>query len=130
MSFSIKTIQVFYFKFYTHVKRYTMFISDRLLSNRLPVNFSHFHLLLQNHFSVCLLAWFFVLLENFHSYGDVTIADEELQIMTYARHSWPFSSEGSLACLTYYDTVHPFIMVIFHSHLLPSVISGAVTTCF
>ena len=34
----------------------------------------------------------------FHSYGDVTITDEELQILTYARHSWPFSSECSLAC--------------------------------
>ena len=31
----------------------------------------------------------------FHSYGDVTIAGEELQIMNYARHSWPLSSEGS-----------------------------------
>ena len=35
-----------------------------------------------------------------------------LQILTYARHSWPLSSEGSLACLTYCDTGHPFIMVI------------------
>ena len=36
-----------------------------------------------------------------------------------ARHSWPLSSECSLAC----NTDHPFIMVIFedpwHSHLLP-----------
>ena len=29
---------------------------------------------------------FFVPLKNFHSYGDVTIADEELQILTYAQH--------------------------------------------
>ena len=38
---------------------------------------------------------------------------------------WPLSSEGSLACHTYCDTGHPFIMVIFkaplHSHLLPCV---------
>ena len=32
----------------------------------------------------------------FHSYGDVTIAGEGLQILTYARHSWPLSSEGFL----------------------------------
>ena len=61
----------------------------------------------------------------FHSYGDVTFASEGLQILTYARHSWPLSSEGSLAWHTYCDTGHPFIMVIFkdlwHSHLLPSV---------
>ena len=31
----------------------------------------------------------------FHSYGDVSIAGEGLQILTYARHSWPLSSEGS-----------------------------------
>ena len=33
---------------------------------------------------------------SFHSYGDVTIAGEGLQILTYARHSWTLSSEGSL----------------------------------
>ena len=31
----------------------------------------------------------------FHSYGDVTIPGEGLQNLTYARHSWPLSSEGS-----------------------------------
>ena len=31
------------------------------------------------------------------------MASEGLQILTYARHSWPESSEGSLACHTYYD---------------------------
>ena len=39
----------------------------------------------------------------FHSYGDVTITDEGLQILTYTRHSWPMSSEGSWACSTYCD---------------------------
>ena len=29
----------------------------------------------------------------FHSYGDVTITGEGLQILTYARHSWPFGIE-------------------------------------
>ena len=61
----------------------------------------------------------------FHSNGDVNIAGEGLQILTYARHSWPLSSEGSLTCHTYCDTGLPLIMVIsedpLHSHLLPSV---------
>ena len=69
---------------------------------------------------------------DFHSFD--TITNEGLRILTYARHSWPLSSEASSACHTYYDTGHPFVMVIFvdpwHSHLLPSVWSGAVTTCF
>ena len=35
---------------------------------------------------------FFVPLENFfHSFGDVTIAVEVLQILTFARHLWPLS---------------------------------------
>ena len=48
----------------------------------------------------------------FHSNGDVTITGEGLQILAFARHSWPLSSEGSLACHTYGNTGHPFIMVI------------------
>ena len=50
----------------------------------------------------------------FHSFGDVTIAGKGLQILTYARHLLPLimSSEGSLACHTYCDTGHPFIIVI------------------
>ena len=46
---------------------------------------------------VCLFAWSFTShLRIFYSYGDFTIAGEWLQIWTYARHSWPLSSEGSL----------------------------------
>ena len=45
--------------------------------------------------------------------------------MTYNWHSWPLSSESSLACHTYCDTGQPFIMIIskdpWHSHLLPNV---------
>ena len=48
----------------------------------------------------------------FHLFGDVPIAGEGLQNFTYARHSGPLSSEGSLACDTYCYTWHPFIMVI------------------
>ena len=40
------------------------------------------------------------------------IAGDRLQILTYARHSWPLSSGGSFACHTYCDTEHPYIMVI------------------
>ena len=43
----------------------------------------------------------------FHSYEDVTFAGKGLQILTYARHSWPLSSEGSLRCHTYCDTGTP-----------------------
>ena len=70
---------------------------------------------------VCLLVYLFVCLfvwslREFFSYGDVTITGERLQILPYARHSWPLSSEGSLvcslACKTCCDMEHPFIMVI------------------
>ena len=62
---------------------------------------------------ICLFVWGLSSHSRiFHSYGDVTITGEGLQILTYARHSWPLSSEGSLACHTYCDTDHPFIMVI------------------
>ena len=37
----------------------------------------------------------------FYSYGDVTITEEGLQILTFAQHSWPLSSQGSLAGHTY-----------------------------
>ena len=55
----------------------------------------------------------------FHSYEDITITSKELYILSYARQSWPLSSEGSLACHTYCDSGHLFIMVI-SSQLLPS----------
>ena len=53
---------------------------------------------------VCLMS--FVSFEIVLNYGEVSIADEVLQIKTYARHSLPLSSEGSLACQTYFDTRH------------------------
>ena len=68
----------------------------------------------------------------FHSYGDIAIIDEGLQILTYTWHSWPLSSEGSLACHIYCDMGHPFIMVISEdTHAYCQAFgSGAVTTCF
>ena len=38
----------------------------------------------------------------FHSYGDVTMTGEGLQILTYTRHLWPLSNEGSLVSLDCY----------------------------
>ena len=71
----------------------------------------------------CLFVWGFSSQSRiFLSYGDVTIAGEGLHILTSVRHSWLFSSDGSLACYTYLDTGHPFISEDpLHSHLLPSV---------
>ena len=61
----------------------------------------------------------------FYSYENVIIAGEGLQIFTYARHSWPLSSEGSLTCHIHCDMDLPFIMVIsedpWHSHQMLSV---------
>ena len=75
---------------------------------------------------ICLFVWGFSShLRIFHSYWDDSIACEGVQILTYARHSWPLSSEGSLACHTYFVTGHPFIMFTsedpWQSHLLLSV---------
>ena len=53
---------------------------------------------------------FYVHARIFHSYGNVTITGEGLQILIYARHIRLLSSEGSLACHTYCG--HPFIIVI------------------
>ena len=45
---------------------------------------------------VCLFIWSFSSHSRiFHSFGDVTITGEGLQMLTYARHFWPSSSEGS-----------------------------------
>ena len=64
-------------------------------------------------------------IKHFKINQSITITSEGLQLLTYTWHSWPFSSEGSLACHTYCDTGHTFIMVIskdpWHSHLLASV---------
>ena len=43
-----------------------------------------------------------------HSYGDVTIVGNWLQILTYVRHSWPLGNQGSFGFHTYWGTGHPF----------------------
>ena len=54
---------------------------------------------------VCLFLWGFSSdFKIFYWYGDVTITDEGLQILTYTGHSWPLSSEVSLACHTYFNS--------------------------
>ena len=62
--------------------------------------------------SVCLFGCFRNTREFLHSYGDIAIANEGLQILANVRHSLPLNREGSLACNTYRDIGHPFIMVI------------------
>ena len=57
---------------------------------------------------VCLFVYLFVWgfpshSRIFQSFVDVPLAGEELQILTYARHSWPLSKEGSLTCHIYCD---------------------------
>ena len=42
---------------------------------------------------------------------DVSIFSEGLQIKTYTRHSWSFSSEDYLPCNVYCDTKHQFILI-------------------
>ena len=63
-----------------------------------------------------------------HSYEDVTITGEELNILKYAFELWPFSSEGPSVWHTYCDTGHLFMIVIsddpWHSHLLLSVLQS------
>ena len=62
---------------------------------------------------VCSFAWGFSShWRKFHSYRKVIITGEGLKILTYTRHLWLLSSEGSLACHTYCDTGHTFIIVI------------------
>ena len=70
---------------------------------------------------ICLFVCLFVVcrLRIFHPFEDVTITGEGLQILTNARHSWPISCEGSLACDTNCDTGNPFIMVISESPVEP-----------
>ena len=63
---------------------------------------------------VCLFVWGFP--SNLRIlqvlFVKLTIAGKGLQMLIYARHLWPLSSEGSLACYTYCVTGNPFIMVI------------------
>ena len=74
---------------------------------------------------VCWLYGVYRPTREFLSYGDVNIAGEGLQILTYARALWLLSSEGSLTCHTHCNSGLPFKMVTsedpLHSHLVSSV---------
>ena len=68
----------------------------------------------------------------FHSFETVTITDEGLQILTYARHSWPL---GSLTFYTYCNIwANPLNWPSTRTHDTHTCCrafgSGAVTTCF
>ena len=84
------------------------------------------------HLFVCL--GFSSHLGIFHSCGDVIITSEGLQILTCARHLWPLSSEGCLACHTYCGTgirlkwSSPRTRDTHTNYLAFG--SAAVTTCF
>ena len=77
--------------------------------------------ILRDTMFVCLLGLSFHL-RTVPSFWNVSITGEGL-FLTYARHSWPWRSEGLVTCHTYCDTGQTFIMVIFEdpwrSHLLP-----------
>ena len=47
---------------------------------------------------------FFISIQNFSLTWRRHYYHEGLKILTYAQHSWPLSSEGSLACHIYCDT--------------------------
>ena len=98
----------------------------RILFRNIDAKLTNFvKTLMGNIFFDCLFRGILSHSRILNSYGDVTITSEGLQILTFARQSWSLSSEGSLACHTYCDKGHPFIMVISEepwlSHLLPSV---------
>ena len=64
----------------------------------------------------------------FHSFADVLTTSEGLQILTYTRHSWHLSSEGSLTCHIKWDTNKPLIIHVTDTCYWASS-SGAFTTC-
>ena len=106
---------------------YSRLITVNILSIWIPWRFHTLDFICIFWLFVCLLVWRFSSHSRiFHSFGDATIAGERMQILTCSRHLWPLSSEVSLACHTYCDTGHPFILKLFisedswHSHRLPS----------
>ena len=62
---------------------------------------------------ICLCNWGFHSTRKFFTHMETSpLPVKGFKFFTCARHSWSLSSEGSLACQTYCDTGHPFIMVI------------------
>ena len=82
---------------------------------------------------VCLFVWLSVWgfsshSRIFHPYGNVTITDGGIQNLTYARYFWPLSSEGSLACETYCDTGHPFIIITDKNKRILAIYAAGIRT--
>ena len=105
----IKALKEFNILFFLHKLLQNLVLYENFFSTRYLKVFEFFVCDFSSHWRI------------FCSFGDFTIEGKGLQILTYARHSLAFCSEGSLACHTYCDTGHPFIMVIsehpWHSHL-------------
>ena len=102
----------------------------RIIMSTCDLSFSTCNIIMLTCNTICLEFIVFVwsLSRIFHSYGAVTIAGEGLRILTYARHSWPLSMEGSITCHIHCDKGLQFILVT-HT-CCRSFGSGAVTTCF
>ena len=66
----------------------------------------------------------------FHSYGDVTISGEGLQIFTFALHLWPLSSEGSNIVMRGIHLYWSSPRTRDTQTCCQAFSSGAVTTCF
>ena len=66
---------------------------------------------------VCLFGGFRSTREFFTHMKTSPLPVRESKILTYTRHKWPLSSEGSLAYHTYCDTRHLFTMVINYSKM-------------
>ena len=74
---------------------------------------------------VCLFIWSLCPIREFFTHMETSPLPVKAANLTYARKSWPLSSESYLTCHTCCDTGLSFIMVIsedpWHSHLLPNV---------
>ena len=108
----------------SHSRRTAIYTYD------LPTSFKIFEILDQTSqmriSTICFIC--LIPLENF----SLIWKRHHYQWRAYSRHSWPLSSEGSLACHTFCDTGHPFIRVFsedpWHSYICQALSSGAVTT--
>ena len=76
--------------------------------------------------NVCLFGVYRPTREFFTHMETSPLPVKDCKFLTYAQHSWPLSSEVSLACLTYCDTSD------YNDHLrgVLTLTPGAVTTCF
>ena len=106
--------QLFYWARWVHVCLFDVFRPNRKLFTQWET--SPLPLKGCRYLPICLFVFGF----SFHSiflisFGEVTIAGEGLQILTYARRLWSLSSEGHLAWNPYSDTGYPFIMVMSDS---------------